>query len=84
MLVRAFRSLGLPASVQRNVRVKQRQRGYDEATVVESFLILNAVGGDCLEDFDRLREDAGLAQMMGHEIPSPEATLPLSRNGSWQ
>lgn len=73
LLVRAFRSLGLPQSVQRNVRVKQRQRGYDEASVVESFLILNAVGGECLEDFDRLREDAGLAPMIGHEIPSPEA-----------
>lgn len=73
LLVRAFRSLGLPQSVQRNVRVKQRQRGYDEASVVESFLILNAVGGECLEDFDRLREDAGLAPLIGHEIPSPEA-----------
>lgn len=73
LLVRAFRSLGLPQSVQRNVRVKQRQRGYDEASVVESFLILNAVGGECLEDFERLREDAGVAPMLGHEIPSPEA-----------
>jgi len=41
--------------------------------VIESFVILNAVGGECLEDFDRLREDAGLAEMLGHEIPSPEA-----------
>jgi len=55
------------------VHLKQRQRGYDEATVVESFVILNAWGGDCLEDFERLREDAGLAPMIGHEIPSPEA-----------
>ncbi len=30
--VRAFRSLGLPQSVLQQVRVKQRQRGYDEAT----------------------------------------------------
>jgi hypothetical protein len=36
-------------------------------------LVLNALGGDCLEDFDRLREDAGLAQMLGHQLPSPEA-----------
>ena len=72
LLVRAYRSLGLPGSVQRNVRVKQRQRGYDEASVIESFVILNAVGGECLEDCDRLREDAGLAEMIGHEIPSPE------------
>jgi len=36
LLGRAYRSLGLPASVQRNVRIQQRQRGYDEASVVEA------------------------------------------------
>jgi len=73
LLVQAFRSLGLPASVQRHVRVKERQRGYDEATMVESFVVLNAAGGECLDDFARLREDGGLAELLGHEIPSPEA-----------
>jgi hypothetical protein len=34
--------------------------------------VLNALGGDCLEDFDRLREDDGLREMLGHEVPSPE------------
>jgi hypothetical protein len=65
LLVRTFRSLGLAQSVNQHVRIKQRQRGYDEASVVESFVILNAIGGDCLEDFDRLREDGGLAEMLG-------------------
>lgn len=32
-----------------------------------------ALGGECLEAFERLREDAGLAEMLGHELPSPEA-----------
>src|SRR5437763_11987115 len=73
LLVRAARSLDLPGLVQSHVQVKQRERGFDEATYVESFLVLNAVGGDCLEDFDRLREDAGLKEMVGHEMPSPEA-----------
>jgi len=73
LLVRAARSLGLAGSVQRHLRVKQRQRGWDEATYVESFLVLNALGGECLEDFERLREDAGLAEMLGHGLPSPEA-----------
>ena len=40
------------------------ERGYDEATFVESFVILNAVGGECLEDFDQLRADAGLAELV--------------------
>jgi len=73
LLERAVRSFGIPESVARCLRLKQHQRGFDEATYVESFLVLNALGGDCLDDFDRLREDAGLGQMLGHEIPSPEA-----------
>jgi hypothetical protein len=72
LVVQAFRSLGLPASVRQQVRVKERERGYDEATMVESFVVLNAVGGECFDDFQRLREDPGLSEMLGHGIPSPE------------
>ena len=64
-------SLGLPALVREHVQIKERQRGYDEATLVESFVILKAVGGECLDDFVRLREDAGLSEMVGHQVPSP-------------
>lgn len=35
--------------------------------------MLNAAGGGCLEDFEVLREDAGLAEMLGHGVPSAEA-----------
>jgi len=73
LLVRAARSLDVAGSVQRHLRLKQRERGFDEASYVESFLVLNAVGGDCLEDFEQLREDAGLAEMLGHAVPSAEA-----------
>ena len=45
LLVQTFRSLGLPAQVREHVRIKERDRGYDEATMVENFVILNAVGG---------------------------------------
>ena len=71
LVVQAFRSLGLPARVGENVRIKERQRGYDEATLVESFVIPNAVGGECVDDFSHLREDAGLSEMVGHQMPSP-------------
>jgi hypothetical protein len=72
LLVQTFRSLGLPAQVREHVRIKERERGYDEATLVESFVVLNAVGGECFDDFERLREDPGLGEMIGHGIPSPE------------
>lgn len=73
MVVQAFRSMRMPQTIREHVRIKERDRGYEEATFVESFVVLNAAGGECLEDFQRLREDAGLAQMLGHAIPSPEA-----------
>jgi hypothetical protein len=50
LVVQAFRSLGLPGSVQQHVAVKERERGYDEATFVESFVILNAAGGECVDE----------------------------------
>ena len=73
LLVRAIRSLDVPGSVKRNLHLKKRERGFDEATYVESFLTLNAVGGECLDDFDRLREDPGVAEMLGHEVPGTVA-----------
>jgi hypothetical protein len=73
LFLRAARSLGMPASVQRNLPLKQRRRGLEEAAYVESFLALNALGGECLDDFEVLREDAGLAAMLGYEPPSPAA-----------
>jgi len=73
LFVRTVRSLDVPGSVKRNLAMKQRDRGFDEATYIESFLVLNAAGGDCLEDFDCLREDRGVAAILGHEVPSPEA-----------
>ena len=73
LVVQAFRSLNVPASVRQHVRIKQRERGYDEATMLESFVVLNAVGGECLDDFQHLRDDAGLEEMLGHEVPCPES-----------
>src|SRR5438132_1356035 len=73
LVVQTFRSLGLPQAIAQHVLIKQRQRGYDEATFIESFVVLNAVGGECLEDFEQLRADTGLSELIGHGLPSPEA-----------
>jgi hypothetical protein len=73
LFLRAVRSLGVPASVRRHLQLKQRRRGIEEAGYVESMLTLNALGGECLDDFEVLREDAGVASMLGYQPPSPEA-----------
>lgn len=72
LFLRAVRSLDVPGSVKRHLRLKQRERGLDDAAYVESFLVLNAVGGDCLEDFEPLRESADVTQMTGYQLPSAE------------
>jgi len=73
LFVQAARSLDVPRLVKQHLQIKQRDRGLDEAGYVESFLVLNALGGDCIEDLERLREDEGLAEMLGHDVPSGAA-----------
>src|SRR5947199_9454388 len=63
LVVQAFRSLGLPGSVKQHVVVKERQRGYDEATFVESFVLLNAAGGHGLADHERPQADPGVREV---------------------
>lgn len=41
--------------------------------MVERFVLLNAAGGDGLEDFRRLAEDPGLPTWLGHALPLPDA-----------
>ena len=36
LLVQTFRSLGLPTQIREHVRIKERDRGYDEATMAET------------------------------------------------
>lgn len=73
LFLQTVRSLDVPGLVKQHLKIKQRDRGLDEAGYVENFLVLNALGGDCIEDFERLREDDGLAEILGHEVPSCEA-----------
>jgi hypothetical protein len=41
--------------------------------MIERVILLNAAGGDCLEDFRRLAEDPGLPTLLGHALPLPDA-----------
>lgn len=72
LVVETYQALGLPRWVKRHVRIKQRDRGYTESQYVESLIALIAAGGDCLEDIEQLRSDAGLGLVLG-KIPSAEA-----------
>jgi len=40
--------------------------------MLESFFLLSALGGECLDDMKRLRDDAGLEELLGYKPPAPE------------
>jgi len=72
LVVETCEALGLARLVKQHVRIKQRNRGYSESKYVQSVIAMMAAGGDCLEDIERLRSDAGLKLLLG-EMPSAEA-----------
>ena len=73
LMVEMFRSLGLDRIVASEVRVKERKRGFTETEMVEEFLLMLTAGGECLDDFDVLAGDDGLAKLLDRKRPSPEA-----------
>ena len=72
LVLETCEALGLARLVEQHVCIKRRQRGFSESQYVQSIIALMAAGGDCLEDIERLRADAGLKLLVG-ELPSAEA-----------
>ena len=73
MVAEAYRALGVRAAVEREVRVKERQRGISEADMVEDFVLMLAAGGGCLDDFATVGADKGLAAMLGRSMTGADA-----------
>jgi hypothetical protein len=51
---------------------KRSSKGLRHGQMVESFMLLSALGGDCIDDMKRLRDDEGLAGILGYQPPAPE------------
>ena len=69
----AARGMGLPAVANREVKIKERERGFTSWEFMESGIALIAGGGECAEDFSVLRADRAFVRLLGHEIPTPSA-----------
>ena len=72
LVAEAYRATGAAEAVKRCVqtRERRRERGLTEEQLVESFLLLLSAGGECNDDFDEMRRDVGLGEMMGYALPS--------------
>lgn len=70
LLIDLMRRSGVVASVERHLPVKRSAKGLRQGELVEAFVVLSALGGECLDDFDNLRRDRGLAALLGYDLPA--------------
>jgi hypothetical protein len=70
---RAFRSLGLPELIEANLALRKRQRGFSEAQMIESLLLLQTVGGESPEDIRLLSDDPCVERGLGYAPPKVTA-----------
>ena len=71
---RVFRALNLPGSCEANLGALRRiSAGYTPGQMVETVVMAVAMGADCVEDVDRLREDPATEKMLGYKPPSARA-----------
>jgi len=73
LVAEAFRACGADRALAQGptTRVRHRERGLSDAEMAESFCLLLAAGGDHIDDLEALRDDEGLAELVGYELPSP-------------
>jgi len=71
LAIELFRQLGVAATIDAQVAVKQRQRGLRPSQLVESLIALWVAGGDRGQDLTTFREDQALATLRGYALPAP-------------
>ena len=70
-LIELGRQSNVMAAAAKYLPAKQSPKGLGQDQTVESFVILSALGGECVDDFAQLRRDAGLEAMLGYPLPAP-------------
>ncbi len=75
VLAESYREAGIEAAVERCLPRKKSPKGLRQGQMVSrqgQEHCLSALGGDCLEDMERLREDEGLEALLGYKPPAVE------------
>lgn len=70
LLLDLIRRSGTVAAAERYLPPKPSPKGLRQGELVEGFVLLSALGGECLDDFDGLRRDRGLAALLGYDLPA--------------
>lgn len=71
-LIEAMRQIGVSSKADKVLPLKKTSKGLTSGQMVEAFVLLSTLGGECLEDMERLRRDEALPHMLGYSLPAPE------------
>jgi len=66
-------ALGLEELVGARLSLRKRKRGLSEFDKLHAVVLLQAAGGECVEDVRVLSRDAGLLRLVARPWPSPDA-----------
>lgn len=69
----AMLALGLEEIVRARLPLRRRQRGYSEFEKLHAVVLVQAAGGECVEDARVLAGDFGLLRLLARPWPSPDA-----------
>ena len=72
LLIDMFRHLSMDETANKVLPAKGSSKGLKHGQMAECFVLLSALGGDCIDDMKRLRDDEGLAGILGYQPPAPE------------
>lgn len=72
LLIELYRHLALDGIANKVIPAKGSSKGLKHGQMIESFVLLSALGGECIDDMKRLRDDEGLAGILDYRPPAPE------------
>ena len=71
-LIELGRRSNVMAAAEKYLPPKQSPQGLGQGEMVEAFVVFSALGGECLDDVKQVRQDEGLAALLGYRLPAAE------------
>ena len=70
LLLEVARRSGVVAAADRALPAKKNAKGLTHGQMVETMVLLSALGGGCIDDLEMLPLDRGLAALAGYRMPA--------------
>jgi len=82
LLIELGRRSGVMAAADKRLPPKKSAKGLGQNQMVEPFVLVSALGGDCIDDFEGLRRNYGLQALGGAGSDGGEGGEKLDKGGS--